>query len=123
MTITFVPGSQLSASRSSSAISCAAFQRAIDDDQVRRRAIDVVRDRRRNAAHVHADVRLGQPAIFGGVLQSIGNAWFVAEGLDRNARNRTGAVAGMEILLRALIEEGVLDLVRGLSMLGHVVSE
>ena len=64
----------------------AAAQRAVDDDQVRRRAVDIVRDRGRNAAHVHADVGLRQPAVFGGVLQHLGGALVVAESLDRDAR-------------------------------------
>ena len=35
-----------------------ALERAVDDDQIGRRTVDIVRDCSGDAAHVHADVRL-----------------------------------------------------------------
>ena len=71
-----------------------ARQAALDDDQVRRRVLLIVRDRRLDAAHVHADVRLGQPAILGGDLHDLGRRAVLAERLDRDARNGPRAHRG-----------------------------
>ena len=72
-----------------------ARQAAFDDDEVRRRVLLIVRDGRLDAAHVHADMRLGQPAILGGDLHDLAaapfsqNAWMEMRGMGR-ARGRAG---------------------------------
>ena len=70
-----------------------ARQTALDDDQVRRRVLLVVRHRRLDAAHVHADVRLGEPAVLRRDLQDLRHGDVLAEGLDRDARDRPRAHA------------------------------
>ena len=64
-----------------------ARQAALDDDEVRRRVLLVVRHRRFDAAHVHADVRLGEAAVLGGDLHDLRHGGVLAEGLDGDARN------------------------------------
>ena len=66
-----------------------ARQAALDDDEVRRRVFLIVRHRRLDAAHVHVDMRLGETAILCRDLQDLRHGDVLAEGLDRDARDRT----------------------------------
>ena len=87
-------------------------QRGIDDDQVRRRAIDVVRDGSRNTAHVNAHVRLRQATIFGRILQNLGAALVIAERLDRNPRNRPRTFGGFGVEASVAVHKLIFKLCR-----------
>ena len=58
------------------------------DDQVGRRRRLVELDRRRDAAHMDLEMRLGHAPVVAGALDRIGDAFGLAERLDRDARHR-----------------------------------
>ena len=64
----------------------AAF--VLDDDDVRRRGGPIGLDRRRDAAHLHLQMRLGHAAVFAGRLHRGRRVGGGAERLDRDARHR-----------------------------------
>ena len=66
-----------------------ARQTAFDDDEVGRWALLVMYDRRLDAAHVHADVRLGEPPVLRSDLHEFRSGRILAKGLDRYARYGT----------------------------------
>ena len=66
-----------------------ARQTAFDDDEVGRWALLVMCDRRLDAAHVHTDVRLGEPPILRSDLHEFRSGRILAKGLDRYARYGT----------------------------------
>jgi hypothetical protein len=83
----------------------------LDDDQVGRRALVIMRDGGSRAAHVHADVGLGEPTVGRRRLHHARGRGILAECLDRDAwdgprldvgRHLAGDVIGRRQLLAGL---------------------
>src|SRR5262249_51757458 len=73
----------------------------LDNDEVGGRVLLVVPYRRCRAAHVHADVRFGEPAVARRHLQYVRRCRLLAERLDGNARDRSRPDMKRHLLDRA----------------------
>src|SRR5262249_12538602 len=67
----------------------------LQQDDVRGRRAAIGLDGGRDAAHLHAQVRLGEPAIVGRCLHRGGGLDTRAEGLDGDARRRRGGLLAL----------------------------
>ncbi len=67
-----------------------ALECGFDDDQVRCRALLVVCNGCMCTAHVHTDMRLGEPPVLGRDLDDFGGLRRFAKALDRDARHGPG---------------------------------
>ena len=66
-------------------------EQGLDDDQIGRGGVAVEGDRRLHPAHLHRDMRLGEPPVLAGLLDHRGGVLVLAEGLDVDARYRPRA--------------------------------
>ena len=68
-----------------------AVEQRFDDDQIGRRGVAVEGDRRLHAAHLHRDMRLGEPPVLASPLDHRGGVLVFAKRLDVDARDRPRA--------------------------------
>ena len=102
MTTTLVLGSQYSASSLRDCEHLPRLLARLQHDQVRRRRRLVELDRRRRSAHVDLEMGLGHAAVLAGALDRLGDAFRLAERLDRDARHRPQRLQGCDLLCRRL---------------------
>jgi hypothetical protein len=80
-----------------------AVAAGLEDDHVGRRRRAIGFDRRRRAAHLDLDVRLGHAPVVRGAADGGRGVGGLAEGLDRDARRRRDVVAAIGDVRRALL--------------------
>ena len=91
MAMTLVPASQTFGQAVEIGEHVVAVEQRLDDDQVWGGGILVEGDRRLHAAHLHDDMRAGEPPVPASLLDHRRRILILAKRLDIDARDRPGA--------------------------------